>query len=83
MPLSEEERQTLEAFRADLDQVEASREELCRKYPDKWIAFLRGEVRATADSFQELQHELEARDLVGAEGIVVEHLRTEPVIYVL
>jgi len=83
VPLTTDERQALKAFREDLEAVEASREELRKQYPDKWIAFLHGEVRATADSFDELQHELEAKRLLGTESIVVEHLRTEPVIYVL
>jgi hypothetical protein len=71
----EELQQSLDRFRADAMYAEEHREELLRKYPERWIAIYMRKVVATAENPDELFRKVEQKGI--RPGKVVHRYMTE------
>jgi hypothetical protein len=71
----EEIQQSLERFRADAMWLSQHREELLKKYPERWIAVYKKDVVATAKSPKQLFRKVEQKGI--RPGKVVHDYLTE------
>ncbi len=74
--------QSLRTFRRDINCLAKQREELTRKYPNKWIAFYDGGVVFTADTLNNLLHTVD-REKLSRDKVITQFLGTKKITMVL
>ena len=74
--------ETFQKFKRDVDYYEARREELLKRYPERWIAIRDGEVIVAASSPEEIRDYITEKGLP-RDRVLVRHLTTKEDLLVL